>query len=301
MLNNNNQPGIVQIGIVQWLVRRFESWTEFSNRAEAQVRALADADFVVFPEYFTLPLLLQAPPDLSERDALLWLGRRSREIRDFFSRLAQHYGTNIVVGSTPETEGEALYNTAHFCHRDGRIDAYRKLHLTPYETEHWHMQAGDRLGLVHSDRGYVGLCICYDVEFPELCRLYADAGARLLLVPYSTDSEYGHSRVRYCAQARAIENECYVGLAGCVGNLPEVPHLEYQHAQSVVLTPSDYGFAFRGIAAEAPVNAEAAFRVEVDLHRLSRLHTHGTVQTMRNRRTDLYHLSWQYGLVTEQG
>jgi predicted amidohydrolase len=63
--------------------------------------------------------------------------------------------------------------------------------------------------------------ICYDVEFPELSRLMADQGMNILFVPFLTDTQNGYTRVKHCAQARAIENECYVAIAGCVGNLPK--------------------------------------------------------------------------------
>jgi predicted amidohydrolase len=59
------------------------------------------------------------------------------------------------------------------------------------------------------------------VEFPELSRLMADQGMNILFVPFLTDTQNGYTRVKHCAQARAIENECYVAIAGCVGNLPK--------------------------------------------------------------------------------
>jgi predicted amidohydrolase len=43
-------------------------------------------------------------------------------------------------------------------------------------------------------------------------------------------------------QARAIENECYVAIAGCVGNLPKVNNMDIQYAQAAVYTPSDFAF-----------------------------------------------------------
>ena len=50
----------------------------------------------------------------------------------------------------------------------------------------------------------------------------------------------GYSRVRVCAQARAIENECFVVIAGSVGNLPRVHNMDIQYAQSGVFTPVSY-------------------------------------------------------------
>ena len=55
---------------------------------------------------------------------------------------------------------------------------------------------------------------------------------QILFVPFLTDTQNGYSRVRVCAQARAIENECFVAIAGSVGNLPRVHNMDIQYAQS---------------------------------------------------------------------
>ena len=49
-----------------------------------------------------------------------------------------------------------------------------------------------------------------------------EKGMKILLVPFWTDTKTGYLRVRRCAQARAIENECYVAISGSVGNIPKV-------------------------------------------------------------------------------
>ena len=61
---------------------------------------------------------------------------------------------------------------------------------------------------------------------------------------------------RNCARARAIENECYVAIAGSVGNLPNVHNMDIQYAQSMVFTPCDFAFPSNGIKAEATPNTE---------------------------------------------
>ena len=88
------------------------------------------------------------------------------------------------------------------------------------------MSGGDKIGVFDTDCGKIGILICYDVEFPELSRIYADQGMKILFVPFLTDTQNGYTRVRHCAQARAIENECYVAIAGCVGNLPKVNNMD---------------------------------------------------------------------------
>src|SRR5690606_31185864 len=99
----------------------------------------------------------------------------------------------------------------------------------------------------------------------ELGRLLADEGMDILFVPFLTDTQSGYTRVRHCAQARAIENECYVAIAGCVGNLPKVRNMDIQYAQSAVFTPADFSFPIDGIVAEATPNTEMTVIVDVDL------------------------------------
>ena len=99
---------------------------------------------------------------------------------------------------------------------------YEKLHVTPDEIKSWGLNGGKLLNTFDTDCAKIGVLICYDVEFPELSRLMADQGMQILFVPFLTDTQNAYSRVRVCAQARAIENECFVVIAGSVGNLPRV-------------------------------------------------------------------------------
>ena len=128
------------------------------------------------------------------------------------------------------------------------------------------------------------------MEFPEYARLLADQGMNILFVPFLTDTQNGYTRVRHCAMARAIENECYVAIAGAVGNLAKVNHMDIQYAQSAVFTPSDFAFPTTGIKAEATPNSEMTLIVDVNIDLLKDLHSHGSVQTLKDRRKDLYSL-----------
>ncbi len=114
------------------------------------------------------------------------------------------------------------------------------------------MKGGNEIKVFDTDCGKVGILICYDVEFPELGRILAEQGMQILFVPFLTDTQNGYNRVRFCAQARAIENECYVAIAGCVGNLPRVNNMDLQYAQSAVLTPSDFAFPVTGVKLTPP-------------------------------------------------
>ncbi len=113
---------------------------------------------------------------------------------------------------------------------------------------------------------------------------------QILFVPFLTDTQTGYSRVRVCAQARAIENECFVAIAGSVGNLPRVHNMDIQYAQSGVFTPCDFAFPNDGKRAEATPNTEMILISDVDLDLLNELHTYGSVRNLKDRRHDLYEL-----------
>ena len=90
-----------------------------------------------------------------------------------------------------------------------------------------------------------------------------------------------YSHVRVCAQARAIENECFVVIAGSVGNLPRVHNMDIQYAQSGVFPPCDFALPTDGKRAEATPNTEMILVSDVDLDLLNELHTYGSVCNLK--------------------
>lgn len=225
---------------------------------------------------------------LSEPDAIRKLAEYTERLRDTFSEFAISYNINIITGSMPEFNDDVLLNVGYLCKRNGEVERYEKIHVTPDEERIWGMKGGNQIKTFDTDAGKIGILICYDVEFPELSRLLAMEGMEILFVPFLTDTQNGYSRVRNCAIARAIENECYVAVAGSVGNLPKVHNMDISFAQSVVFTPCDFSFPTTGIKAEATPNTEMILIVDVDLSLLKELHEKGSVRTIKDRRTDLY-------------
>lgn len=216
------------------------------------------------------------------------LSKLTAEIVDKIAELAVSYNVNIISGSMPILENGNLYNASYLLHRDGKRDEYRKIHITPNERKYYGMLGGNEVKAFDTDCGKIGIMICYDVEFPELTRILADQGMKLLFVPYLTDTQNAYTRVRACAAARAIENECYVAIAGCVGNLPGVSNMDIQFGQAAVFTPSDFAFPSNAVKGEATPNTEMTLIVDVDLNLLKELHHNGAVQTLKDRRKDLY-------------
>jgi predicted amidohydrolase/GNAT superfamily N-acetyltransferase len=287
----NTQKSIIRLGLIQWQMRPLINLEALFEQAEFFIDAVSGykSDFAVFPELFIAPLMADYN-HLAEPDAIRELAKYADPIRKKFQEFAISYNINIISGSMPYLENGTLYNVGFLCKRDGTSEMYYKIHITPNEVLHWGMKGGSQIRTFDTDCGKIGIMICYDVEFPEMARLMADEEMNILFVPFLTDTQSGYVRVRHCAQARAIENECYVAIAGCVGNLPKVNNMDIQYAQTAVFTPSDFAFPSTGIKAEATTNTEMTLIVDVDLNLLKELHEHGSARILKDRRTDLYEI-----------
>ena len=287
------QKTTVRVGCVQWQMRQFNDQGEFLQQVESFVDSLSDynCDVVLFPEFFNAPLV-GLTPGLRSIDAMWELARLTPGIVDAISRMAISYNINIIAGSMPVVENNELYNVAYFCRRDGSVDSQYKLHPTPGEKRDWVMQGGDKLKIFNTDFGRIGILICYDVEFPELSRILAEQEMQILFVPFWTDTKNGYLRVQRCAQARAIENECYVVITGSVGNLPKIENVDIQYGQSAVFSPSDFAFPHDAVISETTPNTEMTLIVELDLNKLKVVRNEGSVRNYLDRRRDLYRVEW---------
>ncbi len=284
---------IVRIGLVQWQMRPYDTTEDLLKSIDYFVDAVSDyeSDFILFPELFNAPLMGKFN-EMDSRHAIQELAQFTKPIIDAMSKMAVSYNVNIIAGSMPEVRDGKVYNVSYILQRSGKIDSQCKIHITPSEEDDWHIQGGNEIKVIETDAGKIGVQICYDVEFPEMTRKLAEEGMQILFVPFLTDTQNAYNRVRFCAQARAIENECFVAIAGNVGNLPKVTNMDLQFAQSAVLTPSDFAFPVTGIKAEATPNTEMIVVSDVDLSLLTELHNYGSVQTLKDRRLDLYQIQY---------
>jgi predicted amidohydrolase/GNAT superfamily N-acetyltransferase len=287
-----NHKTVVRIGLVQWQMRPYSNIIELMKQAEYFIDAVSDyqSDFVLFPELFNTPLMAEYN-HMGPAQAMRELAKYTQPIVEEFSKLAVSYNVNIISGSMPKVVDDSLYNVSYLFRRNGSMEECVKIHPTPSEISSWGIRGGDDVKVFDTDAGKIGILVCYDVEFPELSRIMGCQGMQILFVPFLTDTQNGYNRVKFCAQARAIENECYVAIAGCVGNLPNVNNMDISYAQSAVFTPSDFGFPMNGIQSEATPNAEMIVIADVDLSLLNELHEYGSVQNLKDRRTDLYNIT----------
>jgi predicted amidohydrolase len=258
-------------------VRTFE---EFSHQVIGLVETAADygCRLVVFPEYFTLQLLtlgnVRKPIDQQVRD----LSNLKDRYVELMSELAKQHDIYICGGTIISREkNDDYHNDCYFFSPNGEFGVQGKLHMTRFEKEDWFIRPRRKLKIFDTDFGRCAVNICYDVEFPEVARAAAREGANILIVPSCTDDRQGFLRVRYCAQARAIENQIYVIHSGTVGSLPMVPAVCLNYGQAAILTPSDFHFSRDGILSEGIPNQETMVLGELNLKTINDTRTDGTV------------------------
>lgn len=290
----NYQPN-VRVAAVQYKQRKIANFEEFEHLVAYFVDVVSDyrCDFVLFPELFTLQLLSIENEKIPPHVAIEKMSKYSDQLKELFYRLALKYNINIIAGSHPKKlEDGSLQNVSYVYLRDGSIHEQAKIHPTPNERYWWNMQGGSEVTVIPTDCGPIGVLICYDSEFPELTRYLVNQGINILFVPFLTDERQSYCRVRYCCQARAVENQIYVVMAGSVGNLPRVENIDIHYAQSCILTPCDFPFSRDGIAYDTTANVETVAIADLNLTDLIEARNNGTVQNLKDRRHDLYSVKW---------
>ncbi len=285
---------LVRVSVVQYGMRRAEAFDDFATQVEFFVDVGSDyrSDFIVFPELITTQLL----PTFEARnpaEAARKLAEYTPQYLDLFTELAIKYNVNIIGGSQFTMEEDRIYNVSYLFRRNGTIGKQYKIHVTPSERRWWGVSPGHKVEVFDTDRGKISILICYDVEFPELARIAAARKASIIFVPFNTDERHGYLRVRCCAQARAIENEVYVAIAGCTGNLPFVDNADIHYAQSGIYTPADISFARDAVASETTPNVETLIVHDVDVELLRRHRVSGTVRNWGDRRRELYSVRYR--------
>jgi predicted amidohydrolase/ribosomal protein S18 acetylase RimI-like enzyme len=281
----------VRVACVQYQMRKVASFEDFAGRIEYFIDVASDygADFVLLPELVSMQLLSQTDT-VSPREGIQQLTRYTKKFVRLMRTMSKKFGLTIIAGSHPVLQRKKIFNVSFICLPNGEVIQQSKLHITPNERKWWGISGGRALAAIETPKARIGVLICYDIEFPEAARHLADQGAEIIFVPFCTDNRQGYYRVRYCAHARAIENQIYVALAGNVGNLPDVANMDIQYGQACVLTPSDFAFARDGIAAEADTNEETVLICDLDLDDLYQSRNGGTVTPRLDRRPDLFRI-----------
>ena len=197
--------------------------------------------------------------------------------------LARRHGVHILGASLPvEAAPGRFHNRAWLYGPDGGSAFQDKIMMTRFERESWSVSGAAELRLFDTELGRLGVCICYDVEFPLLARTLVEAGAELILAPSCTETLRGYWRVRIGAQARALESQCLVVHAPTVGAAPWSPAVDLNRGAAGVYGPPDLGFPEDGVLALGELDRPSWVYADLDLDLIPTVRAEGAVLNHRH-------------------
>jgi predicted amidohydrolase len=192
-------------------------------------------------------------------------------------------GIHLLAGSISEAAGEKAFNTSVLIGPDGSdLAAYRKIHMFDVDVggvsyrESEHEEPGSEIVTAGAGELTVGLTVCYDLRFPELFRILAVRGARLIAVPSAFTSTTGRDHWEVLLRARAIENQVFVLAPNQSGTAP--PHFD-SFGHSSIVDP------WGKVVATAP---EGECFVAADLDLASQEEVRESLPSLANRRPEAY-------------
>ncbi|MBU0656095.1 MAG: hypothetical protein KJ914_13325 [Gammaproteobacteria bacterium] len=269
--NSSHLPDNVRVASVQFMQCRVDSFDDFINQIGhwAEVAADQDADFIVFPELFTLQLLSLQHRKLTATEAVGILNQYTFKIEKRLRSLALQHGINIIGGShlVSRPNGQ-VENTCLIALRDGKLHRQSKILIPAHESKTWSTCSGNFAHAIETDCGTVGILIGQDVESPELARRLVDQGATILFTPFNTTLREQYLRIRHAAQARVLENDVYSVLCGNIGHLPNVSGMGSQYAQNAMLSACDFAYSHEGVIREGTPNTEMLVMADLQPARL---------------------------------
>lgn len=254
------------------------------QRSLAQVEAYMDKVMPEKPDLVALGEMFQCP--YVTKNFPLYAEEEGGDTWQRLSQLAAKHQVYLSAGTVPELDGGKLYNTAYVFDRQGRqIAKHRKVHLFDIDVEGGQsfkesdtLSAGNQVTVFDTEFGKTGICVCFDFRFPELGRLMALKGAKLILVPAAFNMTTGPAHWQIMFRSQALNNQCFVA-----GTSPARDEASSYVAWGHSLLVSPWG----DIIKEA--GEKEGFQItEIDLSEADRIRSQ--LPLLSARRTDVYTL-----------
>ena len=268
----------LRLALAQYQVTRPVGVTGFAAKLDGLLEQARGAELIVLPEYACLDSVV-ADTVAAELDAAC---AQADAMIDAMRAAALRHRVWLAPGSLPVREAGRTINRAPLIAPDGRIALQDKRVMTRFERETWRVDPGAAPTVFETPWGHIGIAICYDAEFPLLVRAQVQAGAWLILVPSCTDTMHGFNRVLISAQARALENQCYVAISPTVGDAPWSATLDRNRGYAAVLGPVDRGFPEDGVIARGGLDEPGWVFATLDPARLDAVRADGAVRNHRD-------------------
>ena len=227
---NKIKVALIQMHVEEDKDKNLQTARKFVNKA-----ANDGCDLAILPEMFTTPYKTSNFPLYAEFE-----GEKSFiEL----SNMARENNIYLVGGSIPEKDlNNLVYNTSYVFDRSGeKIGKHRKVHLFDIDVkggqafkESDTLTPGDNITVFNTEFGKIGLCICFDFRFPELGRLMAQDGAKIIIVPAAFNMTTGPAHWDLMFKSRAVDNQVYT--IGCAPSR-DVDSCYISYGNSLVVSP----------------------------------------------------------------
>ncbi|MFN8846479.1 MAG: carbon-nitrogen hydrolase family protein [Bdellovibrionales bacterium] len=277
-----------KIATAQYPLHFHSSWKDWEESTKTWVHQARDCQILVFPEYGSLDLtsLLKEEERTLGRQ-VFFLQKFLTPFLETFEKLAKEMGIYILAPSIPVYEKDKPVNRAFFFGPQGSLGFQDKIKMTRFEKEDWLIHSSPQgLTCFSTEMGPVGVCICYDVEFPQFAKYFSHSGAKILLAPSCTETKHGLNRVHTGARARALENQFIVAVASTVGEAPWSPAVDINSGQALVAGPSDLGFPEDGIITKGEFNKIGWIKTDLDLTLIEKVRQDGSVLNYQDSFSD---------------
>jgi predicted amidohydrolase len=272
----------VRVAAAQYPIDAIASWAGYEAKLSQWVGEAAGngAQLLLFPEYGAMELARIAAPEVWSdlQHSIDFVGDLRGKVDALHADLAERHDVHIVAASLPQRdEKRVAFNVARVISPKGKIGEQRKLMMTRFEREQWHINGGREINVFETRVGSFGVTICYDAEFPLIARAMSEAGAAMILVPSCTDNLHGFHRVRVAAQARALENQCFVVQSPTVGEALWSPAVDNNVGAAGFYGPPDVGFPDDGVVGRGALNEAMWLYADLDLTAVTRVRMEGKV------------------------
>ena len=274
----------MRLGALAWEVGRPLNLAGYAARLDARIAEAAPrADLLLMPEYACMELAPALAHEAGCAGELAAMVEAAEAVLAVMRAAAQRHAVWLQPGSLPmRVGGGAVVNRAPLIRPDGAVAFQDKWHMTRFEAEQWGVSRGQAPAVFATPWGLIGISICYDAEFPDHVRAQVAAGAWLILVPSCTDTAHGFSRVVISARARAVENQCFVAMAGTTGAAPWSATLDENCGGAAVYGPADRGFAADGVIVQGGMEPGAWVFAALEEGAISAVREHGQVRNHRD-------------------
>ena len=266
----------LKIALVQMLVSPDKEKNVETACLKVSEAAQMGVEMVVLPEMFNCPYSNDFFRSFAEpKGGKTWQA---------LSECASKNDVLLVAGSIPELDEERVFNTSFVFDPNGaQIARHRKVHLFDIDVvggqrffESETLSSGNEVTVFENPFGLMGLCVCFDLRFPELARLMALKGAQVILVPGAFNMTTGPSHWEILFRQRAVDNQVFT-----VGVAParDEDGVYVSYGNSIVCSP--WGDVLYRAGAE-----ETTLIVELDLDENERIRAQ--LPLLSALRTDLY-------------